>query len=206
MFGGPGDGVLPETRERLILYEAILRRWQKAHNLVSASTLPELWTRHFADSWQLGQLAPLDCRWLDIGSGAGFPGVVVALAMRQSSGSGHVELVETNPRKLAFLREVVRETGAPASVHAIAIEKADHLHALDIGVVTARAFADLARLCGLAKPFVDKGAVALFPKGQDIDAELTEATKYWNIKYHSFPSRTAADSAILLIEGLSRRD
>lgn len=198
--------VSPETIERLRLYETTLKRWQAAHNLIAPSTVPQIWSRHFADSWQLSALVPLSVRWVDMGSGAGFPGLVIALAMMEAGAAGAVELVEINPRRVAFLREMVRLLRAPARIHAIAIEEAHQLLGLDVGVVTARAFTSLSNLCRLAKPFVDKGAVALLPKGQDVDAELTEATKYWNIQYQSFPSRTADNSAILRVDKLSCKD
>lgn len=200
-----GVDVSGQTLERLRLYDTTLHRWQAVHNLVSASTLPDLWRRHFADCWQLSDLAPLSCRWIDMGAGAGFPGLVIALAMMEQGAGGVVELVEPNQRKVAFLREMIRLTGAPARVHAIAIEDADVLRQMDVGVVTARAFANLEKLCDLAQPFVDKGAIALFPKGQDIDVELTMATRYWSIGLQSFPSRTAANSVIVRIDKLTRK-
>lgn len=200
-----GVDVSSQTLERLRLYHATLHRWQAVHNLVSATTLPDLWRRHFADCWQLSDLAPLSCRWIDMGAGAGFPGLVIALAMMEKGAGGVVELVEPNQRKVAFLREVIRLTGAPARVHAVAIEDAAVLHVMEVGVVTARAFTNLEKLCGLAQPFVDKGAIALFPKGQDIAVELTTATRYWNIAYQSFPSRTAANSVIVRIDKLNRK-
>lgn len=201
-----GVAVSSQTLARLRLYDETLHRWQAAHNLVSARTLPDLWRRHFADSWQLSDLANLSCRWVDMGAGAGFPGLVIALAMMETGAGGVVELVEPNHRKVAFLREVIRLTGAPARVHAITVEDADALRRMEVGVVTARAFANLDTLCALAHPFVDKGAIALFPKGQDIDVELTEATKYWNIEHQSFPSRIATHSVIVRIDKLSRKN
>lgn len=200
------SGLSTATIKRFELYAERLKNWQAAHNLVAPSTLGVLWSRHFADSWQLSRLASLDQSWVDIGTGAGFPGLVVALAMMEAGASGRVELVEVNPRKIAFLREIIRETGAPARVHGKSIEAIPELGDMDIGVVTARAFTALKNLCALAQPFVDKGAVALFPKGQDIEDELTEATRYWNINYQSFPSRTAMNSVILRIDRLARKD
>lgn len=206
MVDGPaalGTVVGQDTIDRLTLYANGLKLWQSAHNLVGPKTLAQIWSRHFADSWQLAQLGPLNTRWVDIGSGAGFPGLVVALAMMEHQAeAGVVELVETNPRKIAFLREMIRKLGAPARVHATAIEDAHAVRSAPVGVVTARAFAPLRDLCRHGHPFVDKGAIALFPKGQDVVEELTEAAKYWIIDYQSFPSQTAENSVILCIRQL----
>ena len=200
-----GVDVSRETIERLSIYAELLRNWQQTHNLVAASTLPHIWTRHFADCWQVSEFGPLDAPWLDLGSGAGFPGLIVALAMQERHTKGFVDLVESNQRKAAFLREVIRATGAPARVHAKRFQDVREFGDPSVSVVTARAFASLSALCGYVQPFVDKGAIALLPKGQDIDSELTEATRYWNIDYQSFPSRTEQNSVILRVNRLSRK-
>lgn len=202
---GPGDfqeatGVSRETLERLKIYEGLLRRWQKAINLVGPKTLPDVWRRHFLDSAQLFFLAPEDRRegvWLDIGSGAGFPGLVIAIM-----GAAHVHLVESDIRKATFLREVSRETSAPVTVHAARIE---HLAPFAVDVVTARACAPMAKLLDMAAPFWGDKTVGLFPKGRDVETELTEAAKYWNIEAELIPSQTSADARIVRLRFLKRR-
>jgi 16S rRNA (guanine527-N7)-methyltransferase len=170
-----------ETEARLDAYVDLLLLWQAKTNLVASSTLPQLWTRHVADSLQLLRLAPAATIWVDLGSGGGFPGVVLACALAETPGAA-VHLVERNAKKAAFLREALRITGAPAIIHVAGIE--DYVDSLagPVDCVTARAVAPLHRLVGFAEPLVATGARALFLKGQDVEAELTEATKYWKIK------------------------
>lgn len=191
-----------ETRERLTAYVDLLRHWQRVKNLVGPGTLDRIWTRHVADSLQLADYGPLDRPWLDLGSGAGFPGLVIALVMPPG---GHVHLVESNGRKAAFLREAARVTEAPVTVHATRAE--DVLPRLSdrFGVVTARAFTSLAGLLAFAHPFVDKGAIALLPKGQDVERELTEATTSWIMDVERLPSRTDPGATILRVTALARR-
>jgi 16S rRNA (guanine527-N7)-methyltransferase len=193
-----------ETAERLDLFVACLLRWQKTTNLVAASTLSELWTRHVADSLQLLALAPAAKVWVDLGSGAGFPGLVIACALVGRPGAA-VHLVDSNGKKAAFLREAARATGAPAHVHHARIEDfvADWRGSAD--VVTARALAPLDLLLSYIDPIVKTGAQALLLKGQDVEVELTEASKSWNIAYSLVPSRTAAASKILQIRAFESR-
>jgi 16S rRNA (guanine527-N7)-methyltransferase len=170
-----------ETEARLEAYVALLVQWQAKTNLVASSTLPNLWTRHISDSLQLLALAPDAKIWADLGSGGGFPGVVLACAMAGMPGA-MVHLVERNAKKAAFLREALRITGAPGTVlHADIGDSVDSF-ADKVDCVTARAVAPLHQLIGFAESLVRQGAKALFLKGQDVEAELTEATKYWNIK------------------------
>ena len=146
--------------------------------MIAPSTEAKLWTRHIANSLQLIALAPRAQIWVDLGSGGGFPGLVIACALAETPGA-QVHLVESNAKKAAFLREAARLTGAPAVIHAERI--ADFVrHAPDrVDVVTARALAPLAELLAEAYPLLKSGAVGLFPKGQDVAAELTEAAKCW---------------------------
>jgi 16S rRNA (guanine527-N7)-methyltransferase len=169
-----------ETEARLDAYVDLLLQWQAKTNLVASSTLPNLWTRHISDSLQLLALAPEAKIWVDLGSGGGFPGVVLACVMADTPGA-MVHLVERNARKASFLREALRITGAAGTVHLADI--GDSVDSLVGGVdcVTARAVAPLHQLAGFAAPLVGKGAKALFLKGQDVEAELTEATKYWKL-------------------------
>jgi len=178
-----------ETEARLEAYVDLLLQWQAKTNLVASSTLPQLWTRHIADSLQLLALAPDAKAWVDLGSGGGFPGVVLACALAETPGAA-VHLVERNSKKAAFLREALRITGAPAMIHVADIGDYVDSFAGPVDCVTARAVAPLHRLVGFAEPLVARGARALFLKGQDVEAELTEATKYWKIKPHLHSSLT----------------
>jgi 16S rRNA (guanine527-N7)-methyltransferase len=190
-----------ETEERLDRFVEVLLLWQRRLNLVAASTLREIWTRHIADSLQLLPLAPEARTWVDLGSGGGFPGVVIACAL-PGRAEAKVHLIESNKKKAAFLREAVRATGAPAIVHPIRAEKFGESCAEPVEVVTARALAPLKTLCDQAFPLISRGAVGLFPKGQDVDAELTEAAKYWRVEASKVPSKTSPESSIVLVRGL----
>ena len=170
-----------ETQDRLDQFVETLLRWQDRLNLIANSTIGEIWTRHIADSLQLLPLAPQARTWVDLGSGGGFPGMVVACALAEEAGT-RVHLVESNGKKAAFLREAVRATGTPVVVHAIRAEKFGESCAEPVDAVTARALAPLKTLCDQAFPFISRGAIGLFPKGQDVDAELTEAAKYWRLE------------------------
>ena len=194
-----------ETEGRLDRYVDLLREWQAKTNLMAPSALPNLWTRHIADSLQLLALAPSAKAWVDLGSGGGFPGVVMACALAETSGAT-VHLVERNAKKAAFLREAVRVTGAPGVVHLGDIGDTVDRITGPIDCVTARAVAPLHRLIGFADPLVRKGAKALFLKGQDVEAELTEATKYWKITPHLHSSRTGGGGWIVELDRIERRD
>lgn len=178
-----------ETEARLDRYVALLLEWQAKTNLVAPSTLPTLWTRHVADSLQLVALAPQARTWVDFGSGGGFPGVVLAIAMAAHDGA-MVHLVERNAKKAAFLREALRVTGARGAVHLADIGDYVDSFSGPLDCITARALASLNVLLGFAKPLMKPGVKALFLKGQDVESELTEATKYWKISPQLHPSRT----------------
>jgi 16S rRNA (guanine527-N7)-methyltransferase len=193
-----------ETEARLDRYVALLMEWQAKTNLVAASTLPNLWTRHISDSLQLLALAPSAKVWVDLGSGGGFPGVVLACALAEVPDAS-IHLVERIAKKAAFLREAIRVTGASGTVHLADIGDSVDRIAGSIDCVTARALAPLHQLIGFAEPWVRKGAKALFLKGQDVDAELTEATKYWNIEPKLHSSRTSGHGWIVELESIERR-
>ena len=194
-----------ETEARLDRYVDLLREWQAKTNLVAASTLPHLWTRHISDSLQLLDLAPTAKIWVDLGSGGGFPGVVLACALAETPGA-EVHLVERNAKKAAFLREALRVTNAPGTVHLADIgDSVDRLPGR-VDCVTARAVAPLHQLIGFAEPLVRRGAKALFLKGQDVEVELTEATKYWNIEPRLHSSRTGGQGWIVELDRIGRRD
>lgn len=191
--------IVPEMRDiadRLCVYERLLRRWQPKINLIGRSTLNAIWTRHFADSAQLAAFADLKGQWVDLGSGAGFPGLVLALGQR-FRGAGEMHLIESDSRKAAFLREVSRETGADAFVHNARCE--DVLIALNPSVLVSRAMADTATLWRYARPFVEKGATGLFLKGRDVGAELTAASIPSSFSIMITPSKVDADGAIVQV-------
>ena len=194
-----------ETEARLDRFVGLLLQWQAKTNLVSPSTLPHLWTRHIADSLQLLTLAPSAKVWVDLGSGGGFPGVVLACALADTSGAV-VHLVERNARKAAFLREALRVAGARGVVHGKRIEDIVDSPAGPIDCVTARALAPLHELVGFAEPLVRRGAKAFFLKGQDVGAELTEATKYWNIEPILHSSLTGGQGWIVELDSIARRN
>ena len=187
---------LGRVAQQLEIYENLLLRWQSSINLVGRSTLDEVWTRHFLDSAQLADLAPLDRRWADLGSGAGFPGLVIAL-FQQTHAAGEMHLIESDKRKAAFLREVSREIGARAHIHNERCE--DVLSEIQPEVVVSRAMTDIGRLIAYAQPFVEKGGVGLFPKGRDIVVELTRASIPSNFQIVLKQSRTDPEAAIVQV-------
>ena len=174
---GPDDfaeafAVSRETAARLEAYERLLHQWQKGTNLVSPATLDEIWQRHFADSAQLLSIAGDWTRWVDLGSGAGFPGLVVAICAANQE-DRRVHIVESNARKSAFCHEVVRETGCSVEIHQSRIESLqgdDRLTGADI--VSARALAPMSQLFRLSAPFFGPSTTGLFPKGRQVQAEL----------------------------------
>lgn len=190
-------GVSRETLDRLTAYETVLRKWQPRINLVGPSTLPDLWRRHFLDSAQLFPLLPEATRVLvDLGSGAGFPGLVLAIL-----GVPEVHLVESDARKAAFLREAARVAGVTVTVHNKRIETVTGILA---DVVTARALAPLADLLEWSFPFLGASGSALFLKGQALDDEVTLAAQRWTLRTERFDSRSDPTGTILRVTGLDR--
>jgi 16S rRNA (guanine527-N7)-methyltransferase len=190
-----------ETVAKLDAYVDLLLTWQRTTNLIAPSTISELWTRHIADSMQLLGLAPAARTWIDVGSGGGLPGLVIACALTPPAVA---HLVESNSKKAAFLREAARITGAPATVHAQRIEDfPKDFHGIP-DVVTARAVAPLTTLLGYVAPFVERGAQALLLKGQDVAGELTEAAKYWKIDADLVASKTDSRARIVVIRSVAR--
>jgi 16S rRNA (guanine527-N7)-methyltransferase len=190
-------GVSRETRERLNTYAELLRKWQRSINLVGPRTLDDLWNRHFTDSAQLLPLIPPTSRVLvDFGSGAGFPGLVLAIL-----GVADVHLIESDQRKATFLREVARATGTPVTVHAKRIEQVVPFPA---DVVSARALAPLGDLLGFAAPFLRPDSLCVFPKGQMAEDELTAASRTWNINVDRIQSVTDPSATILRVSQVSR--
>jgi 16S rRNA (guanine527-N7)-methyltransferase len=195
-----------ETIHRLERYAELLAHWQKSTNLVAASTLPRLWPRHFADSAQIRDLAPKTRLWLDLGSGAGFPGLVVAI-LQTGQPDFRMHLVESNIKKCAFLADVARETEAPVDIHAVRIEQlGESAHSLRPEVVSARALAPLPRLFELASPFFGSKSRGLFLKGREAEAEIEAAKRRWSFTACLHPSLTSPESHIVEVIGLRRRD
>jgi 16S rRNA (guanine527-N7)-methyltransferase len=195
-FGEELD-VSRETLERLTVYLELLRRWQRAINLVGPATLADPWRRHFLDCAQLAALVPAGAATVvDLGSGAGFPGMVLAILGVQG-----VELIESNLRKAQFLREVARATGASVKVHGARIE---HLAGWPADVITARALAPLPRLLVLAERFMTADSVCLFLKGRSGARELTEARVSWHMKAEMLPSLSEPTGMVLQLRGIRR--
>jgi|SRR5918996_2362413 16S rRNA (guanine527-N7)-methyltransferase len=190
-------GVSRETLERLTIHLELLRRWQRAINLVGTATLADPWRRHFLDCAQLAaHLPPAATGVVDLGSGAGFPGMVLALL-----GVSGVQLIESDHRKAQFLREVARATGAAVVIHA---ERVERLRPWPADVVTARALAPLPRLLELAARFLSADSVCLFLKGRSVAHELTEARRSWHMVAETLPSLSQADGVVLRVQGVSR--
>lgn len=188
-----------ETVEKLELYERLLIQWQKVINLVAPTTIHQIWQRHFADSAQLVALVPKAKLWADLGSGGGFPGLVIAIMIANQK-ECRVHLIESNARKCAFLSEVARQTGAPACVHNLRIADAAASGVVPaVDVVTARALAPLDRLLGLALPFFGNASSALFLKGREAGVEVADARKRWTFHLEIHPSISDRQGQILQI-------
>jgi 16S rRNA (guanine527-N7)-methyltransferase len=195
------------ARWRSPLFVALLLSWQRTTNLIAASTIPNLWTRHIADSLQLLDLAPEARVWADLGTGGGFPGLMLAIALADRPGAT-VHLIDSNKKKAAFLSEAQRVTGAPAAVHVARIEEFAAGFAAPLDVVTARAVAPLKLLLKQSFPLLGKsGAMGLFPKGQNAELELGEARAAmtsWKMNATLVPSRTDAAGRIVVIRDVER--
>jgi 16S rRNA (guanine527-N7)-methyltransferase len=207
-------GVSREVVDKLQLYAALLQTWQRAVNLVAPSTLDDIWHRHFADSAQILGFAPTAKSWIDLGSGGGFPGLVIAILLANQE-NRVVHLIESNGRKCAFLSEVARRTGAPAIVHEGRIEDfarggqagkgsagSEASPLKDVDAVTSRALAPLSHLLGLAHGFFAGNTVGLFLKGRDLPQEIDEARRNWRFEYACHPSRTSGEGGIIEVRKL----
>lgn len=196
---------LQRIEGELSIYEELLRRWQPKINLVAPNTLAEAWLRHFADSAQVLAALPEALRWADIGSGAGFPGLVTALLLKGRPGA-IVHLIESDQRKAAFLRAVSRETGAPASIHVDRIEKALPPLAGEIDAVSARALAPLDRLLAMVNQPLRKGGIAVFMKGAEWRDELTGASRLGNFSFETIQSRTDPRARLIVVNSAPEAD
>ena len=183
-----GRNVDSELSERLELFEKLLLKWQPKMNLVAPSTLRSIRSRHIEDSLQVSDVLPDARRWIDLGAGAGFPGIVTALRLREQAGAV-VHLVESDHRKCAFLREVSRETQAPVEIHRGRIEEI--LPTLpEVDAISARALASMAVLVEMTIERLEKGTMTVFLKGQDVGSELTKMPIYSSLKLRLVASRT----------------
>ena len=180
-------------------FRALLAEWNEQMNLVGPSALETFWPRHAWDSAQLLKIEPDAKVWADLGAGAGFPGIVLAILLKETPGAT-VHLVESMAKRCRFLETIVGTLNLPAKVHN---GRAESL-SLKVDVVTARACAPLVRLLGYAEPYLRRGATGLFLKGQDVVSELTEATKYWKFDYDLTPSLSSSEGQIVRVKGLSR--
>ena len=199
------DGVSRESLDRLSAYVDLLLQWQAKVNLIGPRTVDQIWHRHIADSLQLLTLLPDRCtRILDLGSGAGLPGIPLALALGPER-HVTVHLVESNAKKAAFLRQAVRVTQASACIHNVRIESLDSAALRNgVDVVTSRALAPLSKLLDYSRKPLENSAVALFLKGQDVERELTDAAKYWKVSAERIASLTEPKACILKIKEATR--
>ncbi len=192
-------GVSDDVMARLTVYAELLTKWQGRINLIGRSSVEDLWRRHFLDSAQLcGHLPSTAGVVMDIGSGGGFPGLVMAIV-----GDVHVHLVESNAKKCAFLRQAARLTAAPVTIHRQRIED---MEPFVVDVFTARATASIGRLLDYAEPFIGKSGQCLFLKGRKHDEELTDSAKNWIMESEIIQSLTDRSGVILKLKGISRRD
>ncbi|MET4127647.1 16S rRNA (guanine(527)-N(7))-methyltransferase RsmG [Roseovarius sp. MBR-6] len=191
-----------ETAERLDIYSALLEKWNPRINLVSRASLAEHRTRHFDDSAQLYDLAahPVG-HWADLGSGGGFPGLIIAILGQGGGSPSRVTLVESDARKATFLNTVIRETGVNATVITGRIET---IPPLDADVLSARALADLSTLLGFASRHMRANGAALFPKGVSWQQELAAAQTAWQFSHRVVKSKTETGPVILHVRGISR--
>jgi 16S rRNA (guanine527-N7)-methyltransferase len=207
LIRGPEDfaaafRVSRETLARLATYEQLLERWQKSVNLVAPRSLSQVWHRHFADSAQLVRLAPQASSWIDLGSGAGFPGLVVAIVVAERRGC-RIALVESDLKKCAFLREVARRTGIAVDILPHRIETvATQAKLPQPDVISARALAPLNQLLRLAAPLFASSTIGLFPKGRRAAAEVEAARQDWQFELDLVPSLTEREGRIAVLRHL----
>tara|TARA_B100000315_G_scaffold182600_1_gene171506 strand:+ start:172 stop:843 length:672 start_codon:yes stop_codon:yes gene_type:complete len=196
------SGASDEDLERLRAYVVLLARWQEKINLVGKASLTDVWRRHILDSAQLAPLIGAQTKTIaDIGTGAGFPGMV--LAVIGAAKGAEVHLIESNERKCAFLREVNRATQGGVIIHNKRVEK---LREVSVDLVVSRAVVPLGKLLQYANPLLKKGGQCLFLKGRKLREELTEAQKKWIINESVIQSLTDSSGMILKLEEISSRD
>ncbi|CDX35482.1 Ribosomal RNA small subunit methyltransferase G [Mesorhizobium sp. SOD10] len=189
-----------ETFERLQAFEQLFLKWNRSINLAAPSTLDDVWRRHILDSAQLARIAPAATRWVDLGSGGGFPGLVLGFLLAERAGAS-IDLVESNRKKASFLQSVIGQFNLPARVLARRIGDSYPLVSAP-EIVTARALAALPDLLDLAAPWLTKGARALFHKGRDYRAEVEESTHRWTFDLVEHSSMTDPHGVILEVTDL----
>jgi 16S rRNA (guanine527-N7)-methyltransferase len=192
-----------EAEARMAIYLDLLGRWRKVTNLISEASFAAAWTRHIADSAQLLPLAPGARRWIDLGSGAGFPGLVIAILLAGKEGA-RVDLIESDKRKCAFLREVAGATGAPAEIHAERVEAIDPQAFLPVDAVAARAFAPLPRLIELTRVWIAHGAVGVFPRGRSAETQLEALPAAPDLTIDILASKLDSEAAIVRVRSLPK--
>ena len=191
-----------ETRTRLEAFCTLLTTWNSRINLISRASIDDIWTRHIADSAQLLGLAPPHARhWVDLGTGGGFPGLVVAILAAEQSPHLQITLVESDRRKCAFLAVAAQATDITPT---ISVCRAEDLAPLNADVVSARALAPLSRLMPLAARHLAPSGMALFPKGTHVEGELQAVLESWRFKVQKVPSQTDPTGVILAIEDIAR--
>lgn len=190
-----------ETFERLQVFEAVIRKWNPSINLVSRNSMAELWERHIVDSVQVFRATEPKGHWVDLGSGGGFPGLIISILAHEEAPDLNVTLVESDQRKSAFLRNAARECGVKCKVISKRIEQAEPQNA---DILSARALADLSLLLEFADRHLSPGGVALFPKGVSWKKELEQARNKWSFDAEAITSLTEPDAAILKIKGVTR--
>jgi 16S rRNA (guanine527-N7)-methyltransferase len=195
-------GVSRETFDRLKQFETLLERWSSTINLVADSTRHDLWSRHILDSAQLFPLGKSSQRWRDIGSGGGFPGLVLGFLLAVQPGAS-IDLVESNLKKSAFLRTVVGQFALPARVNCLRVES--FMPAEAPHIVTARAVASLPDLLGMAERWISNGAIGVFPKGRDYRRELEDSAHHWRFDLIEHASKPDSQGVILEVSNLRRR-
>lgn len=197
---GGGRQISDLGLDRLRAFSRLVEKWNPSINIVARSTLGDIWNRHIVDSAQVFTCATAGHKlWVDIGSGGGFPGVVISILAADLLPDLHVSLVESDRRKSVFLGECIRQLGLSATVHAVRIEDLTPQNAC---VVSARALAPLSVLCGLAVGHIREGGICAFLKGANADAELQEAQKEWRFDLDRVPSVTDSRSSVLFMKGL----
>ncbi len=191
-----------ETRERLEVYCDLVRKWNPKVNLISRATIPDLWQRHIADSLQLLDICSCPRRWADLGSGGGFPAIVVACALQETRPDAFFTLVESDQRKAAFLRTAIRILDLSATVHA---KRSEDIPPLGATTLSARALAPLKTLLGYAARHLHDSGQAIFPKGASWEKEVEEAFQEWSFIPQAIKSRTDSEACLLVISDIKKR-
>ena len=191
------ENVSRETSDKLTLFANIVEKWTPRINLISKASVPYIWQRHIEDSIQIYSLVPPVSSWVDLGSGGGFPAIVVALLAQQDGRNSKFTLVESDQRKCVFLRTAIRELGLKVEV---LNDRIENIPPLEANVVSARALAELPLLIGLASRHMKSDGIAIFPKGKNWKVEDAKARKSWAYSNESIPSKTDPSAAILKIK------